>query len=524
MAKRTVILLVLDGWGIGRKDESNAIYQANPKNFNYIRSNYLAGSLQAAGIAVGLPWNEPGSSEVGHMTLGAGRILYQDYPRISLAIRDNSFFKNMELLEAVAHARRNGTKVNLVGLLGEGSEHSAFEHLEALIKMMADEGVPYALHLFTDGVDSSSQGAVRLLGRLPQDKIGSLSGRHFAMDKDFHWENTRTCYNALTGSASLTVVADNVPAFLHSLYEKGLTDEFITPLVLNEQLKIGKGDGVIFFNFREDGIRQIVEMFTDEEAGGRPDPAAGVLEAKKHAIPEDLYLTTFTDYGRKFRLPVAFPQEKAVNPLGRVLSEAGKLQLRVAETQKYAHVTYFFNGMDESPMQNEYRVVIPSRTEAQIDNYPEMRVREVNARVLTALNEGIYDFILVNFANADVLAHVGNTEATQKAIGIIDEQLGLLLQAVLTANAVLVITSDHGNAEVVLDVRTGRVETEHNTSPVPVYVVANGYERQKTDRYADEIEKVSVGALSDVAPTILELMGVPKPAEMTGISLLRFLR
>ncbi|MDD5710844.1 MAG: 2,3-bisphosphoglycerate-independent phosphoglycerate mutase [Candidatus Colwellbacteria bacterium] len=524
MTKRTVVLLVLDGWGIGRKDESNAIYMAAPKNFNYIRSNYLAGSLQAAGIAVGLPWNESGSSEVGHMTLGAGRVLYQDYPRISLAIRDGSFFKNMELQEAVSHALRNKTKVNLVGLLGEGSEHSSFEHLEALIKMMSDEDIPYALHLFTDGIDSPPQSAVRLLGRLPQEKIGSLSGRLFAMDKDFHWDKTKACYDAMVGAVPPTTAAHNLSALLQSLYGRGLNDTFISPLVLNEGLKISAGDAVVFFNFREDGIRQIVEMFADEEAGGKPDPAAGIFEAKKHVVPEDLYLTSFTDYGARFHMPVAFPQEKAINPLGRVLANAGKLQLRVAETQKYAHITYFFNGMDELPMQNEYRVVIPSRTEAQIDNYPEMRVKEVGARVLAAINERVYDFILVNFANADVMAHVGNTDATQKAIIAIDEQLGLLMNAVLNTDAVLIITSDHGNAEVVLNRRTGRVETEHNSSPVPICVVANGYERQKPEHYADEIEKTSIGALSDVAPTVLELMGISKPAEMTGVSLLRFLR
>jgi 2,3-bisphosphoglycerate-independent phosphoglycerate mutase len=524
MAKRAVILVVLDGWGIGREDESNAIYGANPKNLNYIRLHYPAGALQASGIAVGLPWGEPGSSEVGHMTLGAGRVLYQDYPRISLAVRDGSFFKNEVLLRALEHARTNGTKINFVGLLSGGSEHSALEHLEALVKMAEDNGVRFALHLFTDGIDSPPRGAPRLLSGLPPGTVGSISGRQFAMDKDGHWEKTKRCYEVMIGSAGSGVVPADATTILNTAYQRGLTDEFINPSLLREELKIGDGDSLVFFNFREDGIRQLAEMFVDKEAGGKMDLAAGVLETSEHPIPENLHLASFTNYGQRFDIPVAFPQEKILKPLGRVMAEAGKTQLRIAETQKYAHVTYFFNGMDEAPLQNEYRVIIPSREEAQIDKYPEMRIREVGARVLAAINEGVYDFILVNFANADVMAHTGNVDAVQKAVAAVDEQVGLLLGAVLESGSALVLVSDHGNAETVLDIRTGIVETAHNTSPVPIYLVAGDYKREKTDHQAREIERVSTGTLADVAPTILELAGVLKPAEMTGTSLLRFLQ
>lgn len=512
MRKRTFILLVLDGWGVGRKDSFNPIYKADPQNIRHIRLNYPAGTLQASGIAVGLPWNEPGSSEVGHMTLGAGKVMYQDYPRISLAVRDKTFFKNEELLRTIEHAKVNKAKVNLIGLISEGSGHSVFEHLEALIELMNNEGSDFALHLFTDGVNGSLKSAGRFINRLPQEKIGSIAGRHFGMDSDLHWDRTKRAYEVMTGITKQADLTSNIASFIESLYEKGLTDEFINPTLINEKLKIGEGDGVIFFNFQEASMRQITEMFVNKEAD------------EGHLIPENLRLTTFTNYGDQFDIPIAFPADKVVEPLGKVISDTGRIQLRLAETQKYAHVTYFFNGMNEAPYKNEYRVVIPSREEAKIDQYPEMRVREVGGRVLSAISEGIYDFILVNFANADMMAHVGNVDATIKAVAHIDEQVGLIMKAVLDTESVLVITSDHGNAEVMLDVRTGLVETGHNISPVPLYVVANGYERQKTDAQADEIEKVNTGVLSDVAPTILELMGIPKPEEMTGMSLLKLLR
>ena len=524
MAKRTVVLLVLGGWGIGKKDSSNPIYKAEPKNLNYIRLNYPAGTLQASGIAVGLPWNEEGNPEVGYLTMGAGKVLYQDYPRIGLAIQDESFFKNEELLGVINHAKEKGGKVNLLGLVGEGTSVSALEHLEALMKLAKDEGVPFALHLFGDGRDSANGSAARLIAHLPQERIGSISGRHYAMDIDLHLDRTLMAYEAIVGSKAPVGDVKDRGAFIEKLYNSGVTDEFIAPTLFDKDLAVKDGDGVIFFNFSEDSQRQLARMFIDPGYGGKPHYELGEKEVKKHLVPESLSLLSLIEYEKTLGIPAAFPQEGVVNPLGKVLADAGKIQLRVAETQKYAYVTTLFNGMTNKAFQNEFRVVIPSREEARVDEHPEMRVGEVASRVLSALNEGIYDFILADFANADAVAHTGNFDATIKAVKATDEQVGLIVKATLDSGSILVITSDHGNAEVMMILKTGARDFGDNKSPVPIYVVTKGYERRKDEAQAEEIEKLNAGVLSDVAPTILELMGVPKPEDMTGISLLQLLR
>ncbi len=524
MAKRTVVLLVLGGWGIGKKNNSNPIYKAEPKNINHIRFNYPAGTLQASGIAVGLPWNEGGNPEVGYLTLGAGKVLYQDYPRISLAIQDKSFFENKELLKTMNHVKEKATKVNFIGLISEGTSNSALEHLEALIEMAQKEGVPFALHLFSDGRDSSNGSAARLIAHLPQDRIGSISGRHYAMDIDLHLDRTLRAYEAIVGVKPPVGDVGDRGEFIKKLYEGGVTDEFIIPTLFNKDLSVKDGDGVVFFNFSEDSQRQLAKMFIDPTYGGKPHYELGEREVKKHLVSSDLSIVSLIEYGGGLGIPAAFPQEKVLNPLGKVLSDAGKVQLRLAETQKYAYVTTLFNGMSTESFPNEYRVVIPSREDARVDEYPQMRVKDVASRVLSALNEGIYDFILADFANADTMAHTGNFDAALKAVTAIDEQVGLIVKATIASGSILVITSDHGNAEVMMDLRTGARDLGDNVSPVPIYIVAPGYERQKSESQVLEIEKLNTGVLSDVAPTILELMGIPKPEEMTGISLLQFLK
>ncbi|MCR4261006.1 MAG: 2,3-bisphosphoglycerate-independent phosphoglycerate mutase [Candidatus Colwellbacteria bacterium] len=524
MAKRTVVLLVLSGWGIGKKDSSNPIYKAEPKNLNYIRLNYPAGTLQASGIAVGLPWNEEGNPEVGYLTMGAGKVLYQNYPRISLAIQDESFFKNEELLRVIKDARDRGGKVNLLGLIGEGTSVSALEHLEALIKMAKDEGVPFALHLFGDGRDSANGSTARLIAHLPQDRIGSISGRHYAMDIDLHLEKTLMAYEAMVGSKAPIEGVEDKGEFVKKLYSSGVTDEFIVPTLFDKDLAVKDGDGVIFFNFGEDSQRQLSRMFIDPAYGGKPHYELGERDVKKHIVPENLSLLSLVEYEKTLGIKAAFPQEGIVNPIGKVLSDAGKIQLRIAETQKYAYVTTLFNGMVNQAFPDEYRVVIPSREEAKVDEHPEMRVGEIAGRVLSALNEGIYDFILADFSNADMVAHTGNFDATIKAIKAIDDQVGLIVKATLDSGSILIITSDHGNAEIMMDLKTGARDLGDNKSPVPIYIVTRGYERRKDEAQAEEIEKLNAGVLSDVAPTILELMGVPKSEDMTGISLLQLLR
>ncbi len=524
MAKRTVVLLVLSGWGIGSRDNSNPIYKANPENMGFVRLNFPAGTLQASGIAVGLPWNEEGNAEVGYLTLGAGKVLYQDYPRISLAIQDGSFFENETLLRAFAHAKEQGIKVNFVGLLSESTSHSALDHIFALINLAKKQQVPFALHLFSDGLDSSKGSTARLLAQLPQDRVGSLSGRHYAMDIDLHFDRTLRAYGAMVGTIGPLADQKSPEEYVKGLYDQGTAEEFIPPTLFKKELAIGVGESVVFFNFSEDTQRQLARMFIDPEAGGKPNYELGEREVKRHPIPEGLELVSLVEYEKSLNIPAAFPAERVVNPLGKVLADAGKVQLRLAETQKYAYVTTLFNGMVQKAFPNYYRVLIPSREEARVDEYPEMRVADVAERVLNALNEGIYDFILADFSNADMVAHTGNFDATMKAVKAADKEVGRLTKAVLASGSVMVITSTHSNIEVMMDLRTGMIQRGDDKSPVPIYVVSPGYQRIKSEEQAREIEKTNSGVLSDIAPTILELMGIPKPEGMTGLSLMRMLR
>lgn len=514
MPKQTVVLVVLDGWGLGRADASNPIHVVRPENISFIKHNYPSGSLQASGIAVGLPWNEEGSSEVGHLTLGAGKVVYQHLPRISLAAKSGEFFKNPVLLEAFNYARQNNARVHFVGLLTSGGAHASLDHLQALIKLADQEKFSdINLHLFTDGKDSPPKSALGLAGQLPQEKIATISGRYFAMDRDLHWDRTARVYEVLTGQAANgKQQAADMLAFVHSSYSRGITDDFIPPTLFKSEGVIKDNDSVIFFNFREDSIRQLTEMFIDPLAGGT------------HQIPNNLHIATFTQYSNKFDLPAAFPSEKITNPLGKILADSDRVQLRIAETEKYAHVTYFFNGYEEAPFKNEYRVLIPSRNIAHQDEFPEMMTDAITARVVSALNEGVYDFILVNYAAPDVIAHTGNFNAGLSAVRAIDRAVGALTKAALTHKHILLITSDHGNIERMVDPQTGLVETKHDLSQVPFYLVRHGYESQKDDVAVKKIESGNAGVLSDVAPTILTLMGLPIPKEMTGINLIDLLQ
>ncbi len=513
MPKQTVVLVVLDGWGIGRADASNPVHVVHPENINFIKHNYPAGSLQASGIAVGLPWNEEGSSEVGHLTLGAGKVIYQHLPRISLTIKSGEFFKNSVLLTAFNYAKQNNARVHFVGLLTSGGAHASLDHLQALIKLANQEKFSdINFHLFTDGKDSPPKSALSLVGQIPQERIASISGRYFAMDRDLHWDRTARVYETLTGQVTGNrQQATNIPEFINSSYSRGLTDDFIEPTLFKPEGVIRDNDSIIFFNFREDSIRQLTEMFIDPLAGS------------DHSVPGNLYIATFTQYSNKFNLPAAFPSEEITNPIGKVLADNDKVQLRVAETEKYAHVTYFFNGFKETPFKNEYRVLIPSRNIAHQDEFPEMMTDAITTRVVSALNEGVYDFILVNYAAPDVIAHTGNFNAGVSAVRAIDKAVGALTKTALAHNHILIITSDHGNIERMIDLRTGERETKHDTNQVPFYLIRAGEERSKSDALVKKTESENIGVLSDVAPTILYLIGLPTPPEMTGINLLDLL-
>lgn len=515
--KKTAVLAILDGWGIGKDDASNPIAQVKPKTIEYLKTHYLAGALQSSGIAVGLPWNEVGNSEVGHLTIGAGKVIYQHYPRITLAIQNGDFFKNKVFLDAFEHAKKNNSSLNIAGLLTEGAVHAAFEHLESLIKFAKQSGVAKLnLHLFADGKDSRPRSALTLIERLRrvinEEGLGSLasfSGRHYALDRDNHFDRTKLTYDVMTGNEPVTTI--RVEDIIKAAYEKNENDEFIKPAAFTDGY-VRDGDSLIFIDFREDSIRQIVEAFIM--------PAFDKFPVKTF---KDLFVATMTEYSKAFSVPVAFPSEVITHPLGKVLADSGKTQLLIAETEKYAHVTYFFNGYRDEGFPGQTKFLVPSRNVESHDQYPEMKAQEIADKVLEAVQGHLFDFILVNFANADMVAHTGNFEAGKKAIQTVDEQLGRIVAACEATGTYLVVSSDHGNAEVMVDVMTGSTETSHDPNPVPVYILGREFKREKDLYTVKHSETEVAGILSDIAPTVLELLDIPKPPQMNGQSLLGLL-
>ncbi len=506
---RPVILAILDGWGLGENNESNPIHMVRPETFARLEKEYPLGSLQASGISVGLPWGETGNSEVGHLTLGAGKVVYQYYPRITMAIEDGTFFTNPALVAACAHAKKNSSALNLVGLLTKANTHASLEHLQALLKLAEQTGVSNVnLHLFADGKDSPPRSLAELLTKIPRDKLATLTGRYYAMDRNQNWSLTEKAYQVLTSdSAPLT---PDLQAVQNNTYARGYTEEYLPPLRLRDGA-IADKDAVIFFNFREDSIRQLAEAFLL--------PGFDKFPVRNFS---DLHIALFTRYESSLAAPVAFPAEGVELPLSAVLATAGKIQLRLAETYKYAHVTYFFNGHREAPYKNEYRVLVPSDSGGRPEEHPELQAAAVTDRLVEAITNRGFDFILVNYSNPDTLAHTGNYEACLAAVRIMDRELARVVQAVEQTGAVLIVTSDHGNLEEVLDPRTGQAETQHDSNPVPIYLVAPEFKGRKFLNWQN-LRSQTTGILCDVAPTILEIMGLPQPPEMTGESLLRSL-
>lgn len=505
--RRTHILAVLDGWGIGSPDASNPIHVAEPRTIRMLETTFPCCALQASGITVGLPWGEEGNSEVGHMTLGAGTVLYQHYPRISLAIRDGSFFKNIALVRAFTHALTTHATVHLVGLLTEGNVHASFEHLTALLTLAKQSGVQECfIHLITDGRDGPPHGSATLIAQLEKEialrgigTIASIVGRFYAMDRDGHYDRTERAYKLIVDGAGKR---QSVREALDATYARGNDDDMVEPTIVGEPHPISQNDSLIFFNFREDSINQLALACANDSftAFNRTHTPALTV--------------TFTEYGAHNPETVAFPTPAITHPFGAVLAQANRTQLRVAETEKYAHVTRFFNGLREDPFPNEYRVLIPSENVQRYDEHPAMMARTITDRVLSALTEHSFDFILVNYANPDMVAHTGNFDATVQAIRTVDEELERLVKATLEGDHRLIITADHGNAEHVFDAITGATETQHNTSAVPCYFVAPEYARTTPLQEPRTLE--SVGFLSDVAPTLLTMMELPIPATMTG--------
>jgi len=481
-----VALVILDGWGIAPPGPGNAVDLAETPVFDRLLAEYPHAQLAASGEAVGLPPGQMGNSEVGHLTIGSGRVLDQDFQRVNRSIRDGSFFENEALTGAFRRARERGGDVHLLGLVSYGGVHSHIDHLRALLELAGREGMVERtwIHAFTDGRDVSPTSAARDLAELPDERIATVSGRYYAMDRDNRWERTQQALDAIMhGTAE--PAADTVEA-VRASYDAGVTDEFIVPVSLAGRPRLQPGeDAAVFFNFRPDRARQLCTKLGE----------AGVD------------LTTMTRYRDDFDFPVAFPEHEVHEVLAEVLAASGVRQLHVAETEKYAHVTYFLNGGREEAFEGETRVLVPSpRDVPSYDHKPEMSATEVADRVVAEIESDGYGFVIVNFANPDMVGHTGVIPAVVKAVETTDACLGRVVDAVGRAGGACIVIADHGNAETLLAEDGLSPHTAHTTNPVPVIVTVHG-------------ATVRDGELSDVAPTLLALLGVDKPNVMTGKNL-----
>ncbi|NLA57683.1 MAG: 2,3-bisphosphoglycerate-independent phosphoglycerate mutase [Firmicutes bacterium] len=508
-AKHPVCLLILDGFGINDREEGNAVHLARTPYLDAIFAKYPGASLLASGEAVGLMEGQMGDSNVGHLNIGAGRIVYQDVARISKAVREGEFQKNQWLTKAMTACRDKGTALHLMGLLSPGGVHSHSHHLYALLDMAADLGLKQVyVHAFLDGRDvppaSSHEYMAELEKKLSEVGVGqvaTVSGRYYAMDRDRRWDRTEKAYNAMVlGEGRQAATGSEA---VRMAYDQGETDEFVVPTVVvdgngSPVATINDGDSVIFFNFRADRARQITRALTDDEFSG--------FQRKKYPR------TTFvgmTRYDETFTVPYAFPPQDLRNTLGEVVSKAGFRQLRIAETEKYAHVTFFFSGGDEETFPGEDRKLIPSPKVATYDLKPEMSAPEVAAEAVKAINSDQYDLIVLNFANCDMVGHTGILPAAIKAVETIDTCVNQVVSAMLAQGGYVVLTADHGNAEQMVDYETGEPHTAHTVNPVPVVLI--------TDRQDIAVRN---GILADLAPTVLELLELEQPPEMTGRSLI----
>jgi 2,3-bisphosphoglycerate-independent phosphoglycerate mutase len=518
---KTIVLTILDGWGIGAHHEGNPIWQTQTPTFDWMRQNFPMLALQASGIAVGLPWGEEGNSEVGHLTLGAGKVIFQHFPRITMAIKDGSFFTNPALTGAFVHAKQTGGKVHILGLLTSGNVHASFEHLVALLRLAKEQNAPGTLlHLFSDGRDSQPKEAGRLLQNLRKaiteigaGVIASISGRFYALDRDQRWDRTERVWKLLTEGSPVKATPEEA---LDETYRHNLDDEFVEPAMVGKadaarQSVIRPGDALIFFDFREDGVLQIAESFANPEFQGFQRP-----------FIDNLYVATMTEYRPGLTEHVAFPPQRITEPLAKVLSDAGKRQLHLAESEKAAHVTYFFDGLRSEPFSQEFWVIVPSPQSFKFEQAPELAAHEIMNRLTEAIEEGIYDFIVVNFANPDLIAHTGDFNAALKVVALMDTLMNRLSKICLAAKAPLIITADHGNIESMINPLTGTVETRHDPSPVPFHLIDQRFYRPRSEREQRAAQREINGSLADVAPTILNIFNIPKPPEMTGESLLPF--
>jgi len=501
--RRPTLLCILDGFGINPDPTHNAIIQAMTPNFDHYFSTYPMTALEASGRGVGLPAGQMGNSEVGHMTIGSGTIVKQDLVRIDDAIEDGSFFENSALLGAVQAAKAARRPLHLIGLVSDGGVHSHIDHLCALIRLCHQYAVAPQVHMITDGRDTAPQAALSYLPQLEKllqasgGWIGSVSGRYYAMDRDQRWDRVKLAWDNIVYGQG--IAAESAHAAIEQSYDRGENDEFIRPTHLPGLQTLQADDEIIFFNFRNDRVRQICAAFAFEQFES--------FERGESYHP--ITVTCMTHYDSRLDSPIAFEPIRPEVTLGSVISDAGLTQLHCAETEKYAHVTFFFNGGRETPYPGEERSLIPSPRVATYDLQPEMSAAEVADKVIEAMQSERYDFIVVNFANGDMVGHTAVRDAIIKAVEALDREVGRVLEAAIASNFAVVLTADHGNCDEMVDPETGKPHTQHSNHPVPCLVIDSEVQTLLPD-----------GDLSAIAPTVLQLMGVPQPPVMSGRSVI----
>ena len=515
MSIRKHLLLILDGYGIAEDPSVSAIDAARKPFLDGLFARYPHSTLEASGRAVGLPKGLMGNSEVGHTNLGAGRVVYQDITRIDEAVEDGAFFENPDLVAAARYARERGTALHLLGLFSDGGVHSHLDHLFALLELARREGLApgqVVVHAFTDGRDTDPHGGTAYVRRFEAaaaevgvGRIGSVIGRYWAMDRDHRWERTRKAYDLLTRGVGARF--ETAEAALAASYAAGVTDEFVEPCVIGAAPRVSDGDAVVFFNFRADRARQLTRAFTDAVFGPRE---GGAFD---RGVPlRDLHYATFTSYHKDFALPVAFPKVDLTETLGEVVSRAGLTQLRAAETEKYPHVTFFFNGGREVQYEGEARILVPSPKVPTYDLQPEMSAPELARQVAAHLHTHRPDLVVLNFANPDMVGHTGVFEAAVRAVEAVDAAARVVVEAAVAEGYTVEVIADHGNADKMVN-PDGTPNTAHTTALVPHLILRDPSAGSGQAAYEGPIRP---GKLGDVAPTILTLMGLPVPAAMTG--------
>ncbi|KKU11598.1 MAG: 2,3-bisphosphoglycerate-independent phosphoglycerate mutase [Parcubacteria group bacterium GW2011_GWA1_45_7] len=504
----SVILLIIDGLGVGKRTQANPFLQVSTPTFDWLKSNFSYRALQASGIAVGLPWGDPGSSEVGHLTIGAGCAVYQNYPRITMAIRDGSFFDNPALMQACSYAKTKASRLHLIGLFSQSRTHASLDHFEALLKLAKQTGVVTVLvHAITDGKESMPQqakilleDAQRIMSRVGVGEFASIAGRYYAMDGNEYWDRTERYLNMLLQGER---TCETYGAALDKAYSRKLTDEFIDPslIAISGQTKrvIQENDAVVLWNFREDGLRQVA-------LGLSPDPSSALPIAI--TMPPNVRMVTMIQYDSGVAAPVAFTPPVINNTLSEILSKNNKRQLKLAESLKGQLVTYYFNGLRQEAFKNEYQIIIPSDKLFDFAKEYQLKTETLLDRFFSALDERIYDFICLNIANLDVAGHQPNMALAQQSIQYVDGVLNRICRQTLAAGASLIITSDHGNIEQMFDPVTGQSNTRHTDSPVPLWIVDKNEYRARTSQEIDQAEKEVSGSLADVKSMILDKMGI----------------